>query len=275
MSKPIRNDRRGRSASPLTRPRGRLPKRVYWVRRVLVLGVATLLVLGITRLLSGGGGDTDPGAATIVRSEPSDTATSATTAASPTTGTTPGATATNRKGLARPDGPCDPADVLVTPTVDDAHVARPVRIVLHLTSIESPACTFDVSSESVIVRLLAPKRSEPLWTTQQCGDAVPERTVVARQTKPGRVWVEWNGRHSDSECSNLTDWVFPNTYTAEAIAVGSTRATSSEFVLGLPVRPTVTRTPKPSKTPSQSPPDGSSESPSGGESRKPAESPTG
>ena len=33
--------------------RGRLPARVYWVRRLMVLGIATLLVVGIARLLGG------------------------------------------------------------------------------------------------------------------------------------------------------------------------------------------------------------------------------
>ena len=40
-------------------PRGRLPQRVYWVRRGVVLGVALLLVFGIARLI-GGTGEDDP-----------------------------------------------------------------------------------------------------------------------------------------------------------------------------------------------------------------------
>ena len=39
--------------------RGRLPQRVYWVRRSVVLGVALLLVFGITRLI-GSTGEDDP-----------------------------------------------------------------------------------------------------------------------------------------------------------------------------------------------------------------------
>ena len=38
---------------------GRLPQRVYWVRRSVVLGVALLLVFGITRLI-GTTGEDDP-----------------------------------------------------------------------------------------------------------------------------------------------------------------------------------------------------------------------
>jgi hypothetical protein len=230
---------------------------------VLVLGLAALLVVGITRLLSYGGGGSDGGTAEIVRSDTSETETAVT---SPTVPVTPSATPPGRKGkhrLVQPSGPCDPSDVLVTPVVTEAHVAEPVRIVLAVTSLQSPACTFDIDSDAVIVRLLSPKRSEPLWTSQDCGDAVPDRTVVARPSKPGRVKVLWNGRTSDDDCSNLTEWVFPGTYTAEAIAVGSSRATSSEFVLGLPVRPTVTRTPKPSPSSSGSPTPEPSPSPSG------------
>lgn len=253
-----RHDRHRRSSSTLTRPRGRLPQRVYWVRRLLVLGVAALLVLGLTRLLSYGGSDDGGGKATIVRGEPtgSPTVTDQTTPVSPTP-VRPG-----RKGrLPQPEGPCDPSDVLVTPVVKGAHVAQPVRIVLEVTSLQSPACTFQVSPRAVILRLLSPKRSEPLWTSQQCTAVVPEQTVVARQTKAGTVAVFWNGRTSDSDCSNLTDWVFPGTYTAQAIAVGSTRATSSEFVLGLALRPTVTVTPTPTPSPKQGAKQGSDQSP--------------
>lgn len=264
-----RQDRHRRSTSPLARPRGRLPQRVYWVRRVLVLGLAALLVLGFTRLLSSGGGDDGGGKATIVRGEP-------TGIPSVTDPTSPSATALRpgKKGrLPQPDGPCDPSDVLVTPVVRNAHVAQPVRIVLEVTSLQSPACTFQVSPGAVILRLLSEKRSEPLWTSQQCRAVVPEQTVVARQTKAGKVAVFWNGRTSDSTCSEYTDWVFPGTYTAQAIAVGSTRATSSEFVLGLALRPTVTMTPTPTETPSESEsPEGT---PSGRASSKPSGSPTG
>src|ERR1700712_4883269 len=38
-------------------PRGRLPRRVYWIRRSVVLGVALLLVFGIGKLLGGNGQD--------------------------------------------------------------------------------------------------------------------------------------------------------------------------------------------------------------------------
>ena len=216
----------------------------------MVLGVAALLVVGLTRLLTAGGGDGGNDTAQVVRGEP-------TTSLSSSLPTTPSLLPVvpgkkGKKGLPQPEGACDPSDVLVTPSITDAHVAQPVRIVLEVTSLQSPACTFRVAPDTVVLRLLNPKRSEPLWTSQDCRRYVPEKTVIARQTKPGRVQVLWNGRTSDQDCSDLTDWVFPGTYTAEAIAVGSSRATSQEFLLGLPVRPTVTRTPTPTATPTES-----------------------
>ncbi len=39
--------------SSLTRPRGPLPRRVYWVRRVLVLGTALALVVGMRHFAMG------------------------------------------------------------------------------------------------------------------------------------------------------------------------------------------------------------------------------
>ena len=45
--------------SAVTRPRGPLPARVYWTRRILVPSVALLLVLGIGKAL-GGGRDASP-----------------------------------------------------------------------------------------------------------------------------------------------------------------------------------------------------------------------
>ena len=45
--------------------RRRLPARVYWVRRLMVLGIATLLVVGIAQLLGGSsGGSSGPDQAT-------------------------------------------------------------------------------------------------------------------------------------------------------------------------------------------------------------------
>ena len=68
--------RYGVRMSTVTRPRGPLPRRVYWVRRLLVLGIALALVFGIGRLLGGGPAQDDdpsaqPAAATASSATPS------------------------------------------------------------------------------------------------------------------------------------------------------------------------------------------------------------
>src|SRR3954470_16369934 len=61
--------------------RGPLPARVYWVRRILALAVAVLLVVGIARLLGGGSdGSSEPEGAAQVAADLEGSA-----AASPTT----------------------------------------------------------------------------------------------------------------------------------------------------------------------------------------------
>ena len=122
----------------------------------MVLGVAALLVVGLTRLLTAGGGDGGNDTAQVVRGEP-------TTALSSSLTTSPTFTTVVRPGkkgrLPQPEGACDPSDVLVTPSITDAHVAQPVRIVLEVTSLQSPACTFRVAPDTVVLRLLNPDRA--------------------------------------------------------------------------------------------------------------------
>ena len=83
---------------PLTR--GPLGAEVYWRRRLLILGVALLLVLGIARVLGGGSDAADPGAA----SDPAGQADQAGADASLTPGD-PGATAPAGSPVADPANP--------------------------------------------------------------------------------------------------------------------------------------------------------------------------
>ena len=114
--------------SSTARPRRPLPRRVYWVRRTLVLAVALGLVFGIAQLLGGTGGS-DGEAARVVGAEPSTGAAGAgaTGDASPQTDPTRGTNGKRDKGsrkktktptpLAMPTGPCLSEDVVVTPKV--------------------------------------------------------------------------------------------------------------------------------------------------------------
>ncbi|HSE10710.1 MAG TPA: hypothetical protein VLB29_18750 [Nocardioidaceae bacterium] len=233
----------------VARPRGPLPARVYWVRRVLVLVVVCGLVFGIGRLLGGGsGGAVEPSAqpaSAVGSGDPSPSAVSTADAQStvaPRPDGKPAKTRT-RVPLAMPTGPCQDEDVRVVPTLEEnAYAGGDIRLTLRLTTIVSPACTWEVSAESVAVKLTS--GSDRIWSTQDCPGVVPEVPVVLRDRKVTLVDLTWSGRRSDSDCSRTTQWAEPGYYHVAAAAMGSD-PTSQQFQLLPPAPVTITPSPTP------------------------------
>ena len=252
--------------SAVTRPRGPLPRRVYWFRRLLVLAVACALVVGIARLLGSSGGSSADQANQVAATRPSGTV-GATPTPSPAATGGPTADAAKvaerrsreerrerRRKLPQPDGPCLDSDVVVTPVVRTQPAGQQVRVVLHVGTLESPACFWEVSPDRVFVNISS-RRLGLLWTTQHCSDAVPTEEVVARQEQPARVAFLWSGRESDEECTDGGPWVTSGRYEIAAAARGSTHPRESLFVLGEGVAPTITVTPTPTPTAEAEPTD--------------------
>lgn len=244
------------SRSPLTRPRGRLPQRVYWFRRALVLVTALALVFGVARLLGSGGGSAETdGTATITAAHPKPPQTPSSTGfVGPVGVPTTGPTATRRHTetptpsptpLATPTGPCVPADLTVTPLISTAAAGRPIMIGLRLTGTQ-PACTFTVSPKTVVLKVTS--GHDRIWSSQDCRKAIPTRTVAVRSAVATTVPVTWSGRRSDTGCTRTTAWAEPGYYHALAAALGS-EPSDVQFRLTLPSRPVVTRTahPKPQR----------------------------
>src|SRR5688500_7960102 len=241
--------------SSVTRPRGPLPPRVYWTRRLLVAGVALAMVYGVSHLLGGSPAPRDtpsarPAAASVSSSAP----------ASPTAGLTPRAQddgapeGKNRKKdkpeetpLAVPTGPCADNDIVVRPTVEGtAYAGQDVAITLNLSTVESPACNWEVSAESVVLKLTSGE--DRIWSTQDCPAAIETQPVVVRKDHVTAVDVTWSGQRSDDECTRTTDWAQPGYYYATAAAFGADPH-DEQFRLATPPRPTITPTPtvKPGK----------------------------
>ncbi len=268
------------------RPRGPLPRRVYWFRRLLVLGVACALVVGIARLLDWSRDGSESGAeqATAVAAEPSATAAPERKKrkASPTAEPVKEDDEDKeREELAKPEWPCEDGDVLVTPVIEDAHAGSDVKIVLELTTVEAEACFWEVSPESVFVNIES-EENGTLWSSQHCPGAVPTEDVVPRRERPAKVTMWWNGKESDEGCPVWTEYVLSGSYTAVAAALGSVTPVATGFYLGGAVAPTVTKTPTPTKTPkrerddaSDSPSPTPSPTPSATPSSKPSDTPRG
>lgn len=231
-------------------PRGPLPKRVYWFRRLLVLAILAALVMVIMRFISGGsdGKDADAGAndqAAPVAGEQSppvgdaggdDAGAPVGTEGEPVT-----APETTAPALEVPSGPCSPRDLEIVASVDNPRGGGDVPITLTLATKAEGACTFAVSSDSIALRITS--GADRIWTTQQCPKAVPTTSVVLRKETPAQVQVTWNGRRSDDGCTTKTKWALPGYYHAAAAAFGS-EPTDVQFELLTPPRPTVTADPE-------------------------------
>ena len=248
----------------VTRPRGPLPARVYWTRRMLVLVVALALVFAVAQLLGRGGGSSGGPSARPVGADTTSSAPASTADAKPSrkpsqnkakrgkvsATPTPKPTPTPTP-LAIPSGYCAQSDIVATPTVKDvAYAGKAVVFTLALTTKVSPACTWEVSSSSLVVRLTS--GDDRIWSTQDCPLVVPKRSVVVRKDHPATIGVAWNGQRSDSGCTRSTPWALPGFYFVTAAALGG-EPTEEQFELELPPRPTITPSPKPSTKSSAKP----------------------
>ena len=240
----------------MTRPKGPLPSRVYWTRRLLVLGLTLGLMSGVSHLLDGA----EPATSTTPSARPAAALPSSPAAErTPTVEATPRAAGKQREPakkkrkprpsktpLALPTGPCADDDVVVTPSVGTAYAGRDVTLTLNLTTRESPACNWQVSSSSVVVKLTS--GTDRIWSTQDCPAAVEDEAVVVRKGLTTKVEVVWSGQRSDDECSRTTPWAEPGYYHVAAAALGA-EPSDRQFNLLQPPRETITKTPEPRKQP--------------------------
>lgn len=145
--------------------------------------------------------------------------------------------------LAEPQGECDPADVIVTPSVAEGAVAgRDVPVILTLQTRESPACTWQVNASTVVVKVA--RDSGDVWTTRQCPQALADQPVVVRQAVTTTVQVIWaEARESTDGCTRRAGWVKPGSFTVAAAALGGEPA-HADFALGAPAPETIQVTPK-------------------------------
>lgn len=229
-------------------PRGRLPARVYWFRRSLVVLTALALVFAVGRLLTGSGSDPAPDRATVTSGSPTPAPTHGVAGPLPIQ---PATTATTRPAqpsptgtpvvLAMPTGPCALDEITVTPTVPAAVALSRVDLVLELTGIK-PACTFSVSSRTLVAKVTSGK--DRIWSSQDCPGSIKPASVVVRSAEPTKVVVSWSGHRSDGECSRTTDWAVPGYYHLTAAVIGS-EPNDTQFKISAPPRPVITRTAKP------------------------------
>ena len=234
------------------RPRGPLPARVYWTRRIVVLGIPLLLVVVLARVLGGSsdGKDASAGRATQAASVQE-------TAPAPTAG--PTAEVTGKKGrkgkkrdqetvppepvLAEPSGPCVDSDIVATPAITSAAGGADVPITLNLRTVTAEACTWQASPQTLTVTITS--GNDFIWSTRECPSAIAVQDLVIRQAVDTPVVVTWaDGKRSDETCSGRTDWARPGFYHVEAAALGGD-GTDVQFELVAPTPGVITKTAEP------------------------------
>ena len=226
---------------------------MYWVRRLMVLGIAALLVVGVARLL-GGSSDGSSGpdraaraAQTSPGSSPTASVASETTAGSAATGQSAGPKHHGRSSptptpLVMPSGPCSPDDVAVTPSVPEPVAGSDITLTLFFSTIASPACDWTMSGRSLALRITSGR--DLIWTTVQCAQAIPTQDLVLRNTQPTAVRVTWDAKRSEPGCPKMTAWALPGTYHLRVAALGG-QPQETTFVLTAPAPAEVTRTAHP------------------------------
>lgn len=241
--------------------RGPLPARVYWFRRILVLGTAFLLVFAISRVLTGGSdASSGPDKVTEVAADPTPTTTSQTPTATPTRKPPGKGRTSHAPVLAQPDGPCSDEDIAVEPDVRKPVGGEDVTIVLKLRTISADACTWRVSHDSLTLKITSGK--DDVWSSRECPRAIPRSTVVVRKAVTTSVDVTWNAKRSDDTCSRQTEWAMPGYYHLVAAALAGEPA-DVQFRLYAPTSPQITRSPSPSAHHHHSSSDRPSDRPSG------------
>jgi hypothetical protein len=271
--------------------RGPLPARVYWVRRIMVLGTALLLVFAIARLLGDSSDGSSPGHdGDDARLSAESSSSSSTPTDDPTPNVTPSADATMSGSgkpsapstaaetsqapvLAQPEGACVDSDIAVTPKVENAVAGRDVLVVLQLRTMSSPACTWRVSADSLTLDITS--GDDAIWSSRDCHRAIQRRDVVVRRdvtTNVGVVWKE--AKRSDEDCSSRTEWASAGWYHVTAAALGG-EPSDLQFQLATPTAATITVTATPKQDPTKKPRGGTTEKPGKKSSDEPTGEPTG
>ena len=257
--------------------RGSLPAGVYWRRRLAVVGIVLLLVVGVARMF-GGGGDGSDKAANVsahptVSADPTPTATGTATPLGPSVAPTPTPTPTpvTPAPLPAPTGRCSDDDIVVVPSVTDAQATRTVLVHLTLRTLVTTACTWRTSPKALQLKITS--GSDRVWSTIDCPRAVPTRDVVVRRDTDTVVDVAWNSRRSDEDCSSHTAWAMPGFYHVTVAALGG-EPQDVQFRLVKPVplpKPTPTPTspaPTPTTAPTAAPTTGARQEPQSDPTRK-------
>ncbi|GEA87991.1 hypothetical protein [Cellulomonas cellasea] len=196
------------------RPAGPLPARVYWFRRLVVVGIPLVLVAVVVWVLVGRGGSSpDDGAGAGQDAAP------ATDATEPAEDEDPGTRA------------CDPQTLGLTLTADGTSYAAGAlpNLTVTLSNEGEEPCLIDVGEAQR--ELVVTSGADRIWSSRDC--AAPEtqvREILISPGTPDATQVQWPRVRSAEGCPADQPAAQPGTYSA-ALTLGPLAPAPVVFVL--------------------------------------------
>lgn len=220
----------------------RLPAKIYWRRRLLLLALAIGVVWVVLRLTAG-----DDGKPTT---DPTPTATTGSpttpTAAAPVDGVVNVSLMSARRA-------CDPEKVRITPTVDSGQLAGgAVKIGLVVSSTDTKPCTLTPSDANLVAVISAGKSA--IWDSTVCRESLLADPVSLSPRWASLVTAQWSGRGSGGGCSPTEDYAAPRKYTVQVGTLGGEPGRTTFTLERRPTPKPTGTTPSPKPTSSTSTP---------------------
>lgn len=191
----------------------RLPRRVYVVRRILVL----VLIAAVIALVAFAVRWFWPSGDDAPQSAPTPTP-SASATPTPTPEPTPEPVATRLVQVATAVEDCDPTLISLKPSATPQEAEGPITLYLSVTTAQESACTLDLEPSDVIATINA--GNSKVWDSSPCDTAVLDEPVTVAPGWVTNVAVEWSGRRSGSNCNGGEDFVQPGDYTLQIATRG-------------------------------------------------------
>jgi hypothetical protein len=212
----------------------------------MVLCIALLLVVGIAKLLGGSSDGSGGEAARNVAD--TDPTTSASTSGAPVQQQGGNGKHHRKKvddpatRVAMPSGPCRAGDVAISPSVPKPIAGGDIQLVLDISSLETPACTWTLSGDTTALKITS--GNDLIWTSSECPKALGDKDLILRDSDPTRVKLTWNARRSEPGCPVRTQWALPGTYHLHVAALAG-QPQDVTFILTAPEPAQVTKTAHP------------------------------
>jgi hypothetical protein len=201
--------------SSLLHPTGSEPTSVYWRRRILVMSVVLVLVIGLVWLVWPKGSSQTESAPI----QPTDSAVGSSASVAPVDSAAPTAAGSAASASAAP-GQCATAQLQVTLSGYEklaAGATQPFKT--SITNASSGSCILAVSATNF--SLTVTSGSDRIWSTGDCAKWVPSKTVTLKPQASTELDITWPGTRSKATCGTTKGALGAGTYVAKATLTGA------------------------------------------------------